>query len=80
MAKPQHRVVYCDKARDKWINKKIKFNRASSVHDTRQDAIKAAEQMLRNQGGGQLIVKDHDGVIRSTNAIPSWSESFSPHG
>jgi hypothetical protein len=52
-----------------WDNKRNDSDRASSTHATQKDAENAAREMLRNQGGGELITKGLDGRIRSKDTI-----------
>jgi hypothetical protein len=52
-----------------WVNKRNDSDRASSTHATQKDAENAAREMLRNQGGGELITKGLDGRIRSKDTI-----------
>jgi len=52
-----------------WENKRHDADRASSLHATQKEAEQAARDMLRNQGGGELITKGVDGRIRSKDTI-----------
>lgn len=52
-----------------WANKRNDAERASSLHDTQREAERAAREMLRNQGGGELITKGEAGRIRSKDTI-----------
>lgn len=52
-----------------WENKRNDADRASSLHKTQKEAEQAAREMLRNQGGGELITKGLDGKIRSKDTI-----------
>jgi hypothetical protein len=53
----------------RWANERNDASRASSVHDTQRDAVKAARTNLTNQGGGELTTKGRDGRIRSKDTI-----------
>lgn len=77
MSKDRDRIVYRHKSGD-WINKRIDSDRASSRHDKQDDAIDAAAEMLRNQGGGELIIKGRDGLIRSKDTISPGSDPNPP--
>lgn len=68
MSKDQDRMVY-RRPDGQWANERNDADRASSLHDTQKAAIDAAEQMLINQGGGELTVKGVDGKIRSKDTI-----------
>ncbi|MBN1364974.1 MAG: DUF2188 domain-containing protein [Syntrophaceae bacterium] len=77
MSKPQDRMVYQRKD-EKWVNKRNDSERPSSVHDTQQDAIDAARNMLKNQGGGELIVKGLNSKIRSKDTIAPGKDPYPP--
>ena len=53
-----------------WANKKINSNKATSFHSTQSEAKEAASIMLRNGGGGDIVVMSPDGKIRSQDTIP----------
>ena len=67
MTKKQDRMVY--RKDGKWVNKRIDAEKASSLHRTQKEAEDAAREMLKNQGGGELITKGTDGRIRSKDTI-----------
>ena len=77
MSKDRDRMIY---RRDdgKWANKRNDANRASSLHDTQEDARDSAKQMLQNQGGGELTTKGRDGKIRSKDTIAPGNDPFPP--
>jgi uncharacterized protein YdaU (DUF1376 family) len=77
MNKNQDRMVY---RRDdgNWINKRNDSERASSVHSTQKAAEDAAREMLRNQGGGELITKGLNGRIRSKDTITPGNDPCPP--
>lgn len=68
MANPNDRIVFRNENGD-WVNKKLDSERASSLHSTQKSAEDAAREMIRNQGGGELITKGLDGKIRSKDTI-----------
>lgn len=77
MSKDRDRMVY--KREDgNWANKRNDASRASSVHDTQQEAIEAARGMLGHQGGGELTTKGVDGKIRSKDTIAPGNDPFPP--
>lgn len=43
--------------------------RASSNHDTQQQAIDAARPLVEHSGGGELVVQDRHGKIRENIPI-----------
>ena len=70
------RIVY--RKGDEWVNKRNDSDRASTKHDTQREAIKSANEMLRNQGGGELTVKGEDGRIRSKDTIAPGNDPNPP--
>jgi len=77
MSKDQDRMVY-RRLDGSWANKRNDAEKASSLHDTQKDAIDAARNMLKNQGGGELTVKGLDGKIRSKDTIPPGNDPHPP--
>jgi len=61
-----------------WANKRHDASKASSLHNTQADAIRAGNEMLENQGGGELIVKGLDGRIRSKDTIVPGNDPLPP--
>jgi hypothetical protein len=77
MSKGRDRTV--SKRQDgKWENKRNDASRASTVHDTQQEASNDARTMLQNSGGGELIIKGKDGKIRSKDTIPPGNDPNPP--
>lgn len=76
MSKDRDRMVY--KRGNEWINKRNDSSKASSKHSTQKEAEKAAKNMLKNQGGGELITKGVDGKIRSKDTIAPGNDPFPP--
>lgn len=77
MAKDQDRFVYRN-SDGEWANKRSDASKASSVHQTQAEAIKAANEMLKNQGGGELTVAGRDGVIRSKDTVAPGNDPNPP--
>jgi len=77
MSKKNDRIVY-RRSDGKWVNKKTSSNRATSVHVTQKDAENTARDNLRNQGGGELIIKGLDGKIRSKDTIAPGNDPCPP--
>ena len=77
MSKKQDRTVF---KRDdgKWANKRNDRTRVTSIHDTQREAINAAKENLRNQGGGELTTMRRDGKIRSKDTIPPGRDPYPP--
>lgn len=61
-----------------WENKRNDADRASSVHNTQKEAIDAARQNLRNQGGGELTTRAVSGKIRSKDTIAPGNDPNPP--
>jgi Uncharacterized protein conserved in bacteria (DUF2188) len=61
-----------------WANKRNDADKASSLHRTQKEAIKAGKDMLGNQGGGELITKGEDGKIRSKDTIAPGNDPNPP--
>ncbi|MDM1756301.1 DUF2188 domain-containing protein [Acinetobacter sp. 256-1] len=72
MSKSNDRMVY--KRGNEWVNKANGNNRISSSHSTQQEAINSARKMLKNSGGGELIVKGTNQLIREKNTIPNGND------
>ena len=68
MTTKNNRIVFRTKD-GKWVNKKASSSKASSLHSSQKEAEEAARIMLRNKGGGDVIVKGLDGKVRSVNTI-----------
>ena len=77
MSKGRDRTVYQRKD-GKWANKRNDAGKASSVHDTQQDAINSARTMLGNQCGGELTTMGKNGKIRSKDTIAPGNDPYPP--
>ena len=77
MSKGRDRTIYRT-SNGKWANKRNDAGKASSVHDTQQNAINSARTMLGNQGGGELTVMGINGRIRSKDTIPPGNDPCPP--
>ena len=64
----------------KWANKKDGGQRATSLHDTQKQAAEAARQNLKNEGGGELKIKNEEGKIRQKDTIPPAKDPYPPKG
>lgn len=74
MSKRQDRTVY-RRPDGQWANQRNDADRASSLHDTQQEADRAARENLRNQDGGEVTTMGRDGKIRSKDTIAPGHES-----
>jgi hypothetical protein len=63
-----------------WENKRNDSDRASSVHDTQAEAVKAAKAMEKQQGGGDVTIKGRDGKIRSKDTVAPGNDPHPPKG
>jgi hypothetical protein len=79
MSKGRDRIVFHRKD-GTWANKRNDSDKASSLHDTQSDAEKTAREMLRNQGGRELIIKGLNGKIRDKDTIPPGNDPYPPKG
>lgn len=61
-----------------WENKRNDASRASTLHDTQKDAVGAAKDMLKNQGGGELTIRGRNGAIRSKDTVPPGNDPCPP--
>ena len=61
-----------------WENKLNSATKASSLHDTQNEAAASAKSMLQNQGGGELSIKGLNGKIRSKDTIPPGNDPNPP--
>ena len=77
MSKGRDRTIYRT-SNGKWINRRNDAGKASSVHDTQQNAINSARTMLGNQGGGELTVMGTNGRIRSKDTIKPGNDPCPP--
>ena len=77
MSKDQDRTI-SKRPDGNWANKRNDADRASSLHTTQKEAEQAAREMLKNQGGGELITKGVNGKIRSKDTIPPGNDPNPP--
>jgi hypothetical protein len=49
--------------------------RASAVTRTQAEAIDRAREIVRNAGGGELVIKDRHGLIRDSDTVAPGHES-----
>ena len=65
---------------DGWAVVKAEHERASAVFPTQEEAIDRAREIIRNAGGGELVVRGRDGKIRLKDTVapgPSASAASS---
>ncbi len=63
MSIPVNRVVYKERCGG-WVNKIEYADEPSSVYYTQLAAIVSAKMMLHKEGGGTLIVRDFNGLVK----------------
>ena len=77
MSKGRDRTVY-RRSDGQWANKRNDADRASSLHRTQGGADRAAREMLRSQGGGEVTTVGRDGIIRSKDTIAPGNDPVPP--
>ncbi|MCB9675663.1 MAG: DUF2188 domain-containing protein [Alphaproteobacteria bacterium] len=55
----------------KWANQRTGATKATSLHNTQQEAEQAARQAIGESGGGRLTVCGADGRVKRTEAVPA---------
>lgn len=58
-----------------WEVVKESHEKASAIEGTQGEAIDRAQEIVRNAGGGELVIKDRHGHIRDSDTIPRGHES-----
>jgi hypothetical protein len=52
--------------------------RASSHHDTQQAAIDRAREIVRNEGGGEVVIHNRRNVIRDSDTVAPGRDPYPP--
>ena len=65
---------------DGWAVVAPNAERASSVHRTQEDAKAAARELIKRNGGGEMVVQRKDGPFRQKNTIAPGNDPFPPKG
>lgn len=63
---------------DGWDLVKPDAQRVSAHTSTQKEAIDRGREILKNLGGGELIIKGRDGKIRDTDTIPPATDPNPP--
>lgn len=63
---------------DGWAVKAGGAIRATSVHDTQDQAIAAAKMAVRSRGGGEVRIQGVDGRWRDSETIAPGNDPFPP--
>jgi len=58
-----------------WAVEREDRERVSDVLQTQEEAVQRARVIIRNAGGGELIVKGHDGRIRLKDTVAAGHDS-----
>lgn len=69
---------YIVKHEDGWAVKKAGAERASSIHDTQQEAERAAKNTVANLGGGEVRIQGRDGQWRDSDTVPPGNDPLPP--
>lgn len=77
MSRQTDRMVY-QRPDGHWVNKRNAAERAASLHHTQREAIEAARDMLRHQGGGALTIVGRDHRFRDKDSIPAANDAHPP--
>jgi len=63
-----------------WDVVKEDHKHSSGHFDTQAEAISRAREIVRNAGGGELVVHDQQGKIREEDTVPPGKDPFPPSG
>jgi len=78
MPTPNERIV--QKTDDGWEVRAPGASRASATAPTQADAVNRAREILRNDNGGELLIRGIDGRIRAQDTIAPGSDPRSSKG
>jgi hypothetical protein len=59
----------------KWEGVKEDHQRASVVADTQKEVVDRTREIVRNAGGGELLIKGRNGRIRDSDTVAPGNES-----
>lgn len=76
MGKNRRHVVPSE--RGGWDVAKPGAGRASSNHPTQSEAEQRAKEIVRRQGGGEVVIHGRDGRIRDSDTIPPAKDPNPP--
>lgn len=68
MARNNGRTVYL-RSDGRWANKANDSLKASDFHESQDEACAKAKEMLQDAGGGELVVKNAEGVVMHRQAV-----------
>lgn len=52
--------------------------RASSHHHTKRAAVDRARKIVRNEGGGEVVIHDRQGLIRDSDTVAPGRDPYPP--
>jgi Uncharacterized protein conserved in bacteria (DUF2188) len=61
-----------------WDVQKPGAERSSGHFPTQGDAIDRARDIVRNSGGGEVVIHRSDGRIRDSDTVPPGNDPFPP--
>ena len=61
-----------------WDVVKPSAGRSSGHFPTQGDAIDRAREIMRNEGGGEVVIHRPDGSIRDSDTVPPGHDPFPP--
>lgn len=61
-----------------WDVKAPGADRASSHHDTKAEAESRAKDIVRNNGGGEVVIHDRDGRISDSDTVAPGGDPYPP--
>lgn len=70
--------IHVVKNGDDWKTKKAGSERASSVHDTKAEAVERAKELAKSHTLGQVVVHKEDGKIQTEYTY--GKDPFPPEG
>lgn len=59
----------------RWEGVEEDHERASVVADTQKEVVDRTREIVRNAGGGELVIKGRNGRIRDTDTVAPGHES-----
>lgn len=77
MSKPQDRTI-SRRPDGTWANKRNDASKPASVHPTQREAMDAARENLKNQGGGEMTVLRRDGKIGRKDTVAPGNDPYPP--
>ncbi|MCY3785247.1 MAG: DUF2188 domain-containing protein [bacterium] len=61
-----------------WAVRRETATSASVVKPTQAEALRAAREIARRQGGGEVVVHRPDGRIRGSDTVPRANDPYPP--